>query len=130
MAIKTKNKVNINFNMSSMTDIVFLLLIFFIITSTLINPNSLKLTLPNSDAQGVAKQNVAVAITKDLTYAVNKKVVPFNEIEPLLKAKLQKEKKPAIILYAEKEVPIEEVVKIMDIAKRNKYELVLATSPK
>ncbi len=130
MAIKTKNKVNTNFNMSSMTDIVFLLLIFFIITSTLISPNSLKLTLPNSDVKGDAKQNVAVSITKELSYAINKKMVSFSEIEPLLQAKLQNEEKPAIILHAEKGVPIEEVVRIMDIAKRNKYELVLATSPK
>lgn len=111
-------------------EVKILLLIFFIITSTLISPNSLKLTLPNSDVKGDAKQNVAVSITKELSYAVNKKMVSFSEIEPLLQAKLQNEEKPAIILHAEKGVPIEEVVRIMDIAKRNKYELVLATSPK
>jgi len=56
--------------------------------------------------------------------------VPFNQIEVVLQQKLANEKKPAIILHADKSVPIEEVVKVMDIAKRNKYELVLATSPK
>ncbi|MCC7332335.1 MAG: biopolymer transporter ExbD [Flavobacteriales bacterium] len=130
MALRTKNKVSTNFNMASMTDIVFLLLIFFVITSTLISPNALKLLLPKSSSKTLTKQTVSISISKELDYYVNLQKVTFETIEPELQKQLAGEIEPGIILHAEKSVPIEEVVKVMDIANRNKYKMVLATSPK
>ncbi len=129
MAIKTRNKIQAAFNMSSMTDLVFLLLIFFMITSTLISPNALDLVLPKSSAQTTLHPQVTVSITKDLIFAVNKQVVDFSDIEPILKEKLKNEKKPVIALHADKEVPVEWIVKVMDIARKNRYKVILATSP-
>ncbi|GAB4250101.1 MAG: biopolymer transporter ExbD [Vicingaceae bacterium] len=129
MALRSKNKVSTNFSMSSMTDIVFLLLIFFMITSTLISPNALKLLLPKSSSKTVAKQTISVSITKDLKFAINAKIVPFEQLEAQLTTMLQNEEEPGIVLHAEQGVPIEEVVKVMDIANRHKYKMVLATSP-
>ncbi|MBI2281488.1 MAG: biopolymer transporter ExbD [Bacteroidetes bacterium] len=115
--------------MSSMTDIVFLLLIFFVITSTLISPNALKLLLPKSSSKTLSKQTISVSITKELDYYVNQDKVQFENIEAILKQQLAGEEDPGVILHAEKSVPIEEAVKVMDIANRNKYKLVLATAP-
>ena len=128
MAIRSKNKVTTNFNMSSMTDIVFLLLIFFIIASTLISPNSLDVELPNASHMSPRPQTVSISITKDLLYAVNDNIVNKEDIEAQVIALMQGEENPGIILNADKSVPIENVVVIMDIANRNKFKLVLATA--
>ncbi len=116
--------------MSSMTDLVFLLLIFFMITSTLISPNALDLVLPKSSAQTTRHPQVTVSITDNLIFAVDKQVVDFNQIEPLLKEKLKGVEEPVISLHAEKDVPVDWVVKVMEIARRNRYKVILATSPK
>ena len=131
MAIRSKNKVNTNFNMSSMTDIVFLLLVFFIIASTLISPNALEVLLPKaSSTPGPQKQTVNVSITDDLKYYVNKDEVAEAEIENRLLSLVEGEEDPGIILRAEQSVPIQNVVVIMDIANRNELKLVLATEQK
>ena len=119
--------------MSSMTDIVFLLLIFFMVTSTLIAPNALKLLLPQSNNQTAAKPMTTVSITADLKYYVNDggKVarVAFHEIEPALQKAIGDAPDPYVSLHADKSVPIEQVVKVMNIAKKNKYKMILATAP-
>ena len=130
MAIRSKNKVNTNFNMSSMTDIVFLLLVFFIIASTLISPNALDVVLPKASHTAPRAQTVNVSITQDLKYYVNKDEVTEQEMEAKLLQLVEGEEEPGIISRAEKSVPIENVVVIMDIANRNKLKLVLATAPK
>lgn len=134
MALKRRNKVNAAFSMSSMTDIVFLLLIFFMVTSTLVAPNALKLLLPQSNNQTAAKPITTISITKDLQYWINDdgslKRVAFNEIEPFLQERLGIGNDDIFIsLSAEKSIPLEEVVKIMNIARRNRYKLILATAP-
>ena len=129
MALKSRNKVSPNFNMSSMTDIVFLLLIFFMLTSTLVSPNALKLLLPNSKSKTLEKQTISVSINKDLDFYINENQVIENNLESELKEVLSNQKEPAIILHADKSVDIEHVVKVMDIAYRNKYKIVLATKP-
>ena len=129
MALKSRNKVSPNFNMSSMTDIVFLLLIFFMLTSTLVSPNALKLLLPNSKSKTLEKQTISVSINKDLDFYINENQVIENNLENELKEVLSNQKEPAIILHADKTVGIEHVVKVMDIAYRNKYKIVLATKP-
>ena len=130
MGLRSRNKVSAHFNMSSMTDIVFLLLIFFMLTSTLVSPNALKLLLPSSKAKTLEKQTISISITKDIAFYINENEVSENTIEQELKLLLNKEQEPALILHADKTVAIEHVVKIMDIAYRNKYKIVLATTSK
>jgi len=130
MALRSRNKVSPDFNMSSMTDIVFLLLIFFMLTSTLVSPNALKLLLPNSKAKTLEKQTMSVSITKEIDFFVNEEKVIESNLENQLKLLLENEIEPAIILHTDKSVDIEHVVKVMDIAYRNKYKIVLATKPK
>ena len=129
MAINTRNKINVNFSMASMTDIIFLLLIFFVITSTLVSPNALKVLLPTSSSKTTGKQTASVTITPDLRYYINAKPVQVEFIEAELRKLLAGEEKPGIILHVEKSVPFELAVKIMDIANKNKYQLVIATKP-
>ena len=115
--------------MSSMTDIVFLLLIFFLVTSTLINPNALKLTLPKSSNQLKERPYVTVSITKDLQFYVDGEKVPFAQVEAALAAKMAEKEEPTVSLHCDEGVPIGEVVKVMNIANNNKYRLILATQP-
>ena len=130
MSLKSKNKVSANFSMSSMTDIVFLLLIFFMLTSTLVSPNALKLLLPNSKSTTLEKQTISVSITPEIEYYIEDQKFPFDQLEIQLKKLLENEQEPAIVLHADKTVDIEFAVKVMDIAYRNKYKIVLATNPK
>ena len=130
MSLRSKNKVSANFSMSSMTDIVFLLLIFFMLTSTLVSPNALKLLLPNSKARTLEKQTISVSITPETEYFIEDQKFPFDQLENQLKQRLANEQEPASILQADKTVDIEFAVKVMDIAYRNKYKVVLATNPK
>ena len=127
MSLRSRNKVNPNFNMSSMTDIVFLLLIFFMLTSTLVSPNALKLLLPNSKAKTLEKQTVSISITEEINYFINGKEVAKDNIEKELKIILKDIEDPGIILHADKTVAIEHVVTVMDIAYQNRYKIVLAT---
>ncbi len=130
MALKRSNKLSAAFSMSSMTDIIFLLLIFFMLTSTLVHPNALKLLLPQSSNQTSAKPNTSVSITKDLRYYVETKRVDFEQLEPTLQAKLGENSDMYIALHVDETVPMKEVVKVMNIAKKNKYKLILATRSK
>lgn len=130
MSLRSRNKVSANFSMSSMTDIVFLLLIFFMLTSTLVSPNALKLLLPNSKARTLEKQTLSVSITPEIDYYVGDKQVAIENLEQELKLELTGQEEPAIVLHADKTVDIEYAVKVMDIAYRNKYKVVLATNPK
>lgn len=121
--------------MSSMTDIVFLLLIFFLVTSTLVNPNALKLLLPKSTGQVAAKATVSVSI-KDwgddvYSYHINGDETPvrFDQVEDELIDLLINEEDPTFSIYSDESVPVKEVVAMMNIAKRNHYKVILATSP-
>jgi len=129
MALKRGSKVNPNFSMSSMTDIVFLLLIFFMVSSTLVAPNALKLLLPQSNSQTPAKAITTVSITQDLNFYIEQTPVLFSDLEPILAQKMQGQNEPTISLHVHRSVPMEEVVKVMNIAKNNRYKLVLATQP-
>lgn len=136
MAIKRTTKVDSGFSMSSMTDIIFLLLIFFLITSTLVNPNALKLLLPKSTGQVSAKATVSISIKhwqeeERFTYHINGDETPirFDKIEDELIELLQSEEDPTFSIYADETVPIREVVAVMNIAKRNHYKVIMATSP-
>jgi len=130
MALKSRNKVSAVFSMSSMTDIVFLLLIFFMLTSTLVTTNALDLVLPNSTAQTVKKQRVSVSINENLDYYVDKEQVELQYIESLLIDKLSGQDEKVVVLRVDKTVAIEHAVEVMDIAYRNKFKIVLATQQK
>lgn len=130
MALKRGSKISSAFNMSSMTDVVFLLLIFFMLTSTLVHPNALKLVLPQSKNQASAKPQTSVSITADLRYYVETKRVSYDELEPALAAKLGEQPDMYIALHVDETVPMCEVVKVMNIAKKHKYKLILATRAK
>tara|TARA_R110002050_G_scaffold157357_1_gene285909 strand:- start:2354 stop:2746 length:393 start_codon:yes stop_codon:yes gene_type:complete len=129
MNIRGRNKVSPEFNMSSMTDIVFLLLIFFMIASTLVSTNAIDILLPKASGKTENKKSVAVSIKKDLTYYIDQKRVGESVLENELLAALSSEEKPTIVLRAEKSVPVENVVKVMDIANRNKFKVILAVKP-
>lgn len=132
---KRSTKVLSDTAMSSMTDLVFLLLIFFLITSTLVNPNALKLLLPKSTGQVSAKPAMTVSI-KDwgndtYTYHLNgnETPIPFVDLEDGIVSMLQDQDDPTFSIYADESVPIKEVVAVMNIAKRNHYKVILATQP-
>lgn len=135
MAIKRTVKADPNISMSSMTDIVFLLLIFFLVTSTLVNPNALKLLLPKSTGQVGAKATASVSIKdwgeNQYSYHINgdEEPVAFEDIEAGLNDILQAEEDPTFSIYSDESVPIKEIVQVMNIAKRNHYKVILATSP-
>ena len=129
MAIRSSNKVLPSFSMSSMTDLVFLLLIFFMITSTLVSPNALKLLLPQSNNQTSAKAITSVSIDKNNLFYIETTPVPLLDLERQLQVKLMDAQDPTISLHVDKIVTMEEVVKVMNIAARNKYKLILATAP-
>lgn len=131
MNLRGRNKVSAEFNMSSMTDIVFLLLIFFMIASTTITSNNaLDLVLPKSSGKSDEVKNVAVSVNKNLEYFVDKEKYAENTLEEKLKTMLANESDPTILLHVEEGVPIERAVSVMDIAYRNKFKIVLAVSPK
>ena len=127
MKLKGRNKVSPEFSMSSMTDVVFLLLIFFILTAN--TPNDLDLLLPKSRGKSTNTQNVSVTINRDLEYFVNNEQINKQYIEIELKKALKNQEKPTIILRAEESVAIKEAVNVMDIANRNNYKVILAVRP-
>ena len=129
MVLKTSNKVNVSFSMASMTDLVFLLLIFFMLSSTLVAPNALKLLLPQSKSQTAAKAITTVSITKNHEYYIETTPVNINELEARLQLKLKGEIEPTVSLHVDRSVPMEDVVKVMNIARDNRYKLILATTP-
>jgi biopolymer transport protein ExbD len=129
MNLRSRNKVSADFSMSSMTDIVFLLLIFFMLTSPTITPEALDLILPKAKGKSTNVQSISVSITKDLQFYVDTDRVSSSALEGVLKTRLAGEETPTIILRAEQGVPIEKAVNVMDIANRNKYKIILAVKP-
>ncbi len=127
---KTRNKVSTEFNMSSMTDIVFLLLIFFMLTSTMVTTNALDLVLPKAKGKTDSNKSTSVSIDKDLNFFIDKDKVIEADLENQLLALFANSENKAIVLRAEKSVPHEKVVKVMDIAYRNQIKMVVAVNPK
>lgn len=129
MRLRGRNKVTPEFNMSSMTDIVFLLLIFFMLASTLVTTNAIDILLPKANGKTENKKSVAVSIKKDLTYYIDQKRVGESMLESELVRILSSLDQPTIVLRAERTVPVQEVVNVMDIANRNKFKVILAVKP-
>ena len=131
MDFKTRNKITPNFNMSSMTDIVFLLLIFFMIASTLAkNLNTIDVKLPQAKGKSENRENVSVSIDSQNRFYIDEEFVRKNDINNKLIAKLSKSNKRVIILRSDNKVPVKEIVYVMDIANKNSVKVVLAVKDK
>ena len=131
MNLRRRHKLTPEVSASSMSDIMFFLMLFFLIASTVVNPNVIKLLLPKaSSGQSVAKKTISVSITKDLQYYVEKKLVPADQIEALLNSYIQNQNELTVILYVDQTVTIQDIVNVMDISNKLKVKLVLATDPK
>ncbi len=131
MNLRRRHKIAPEVSTASMNDIMFFLMLFFLIASSVVNPNVIKLLLPKaSSGQSVSKKTISVSITKDLQYYVEKQLVPTSQIEQVLSQYLQKTEELTVILYVDKTVAIQDIVDVMDISNRLKVKLVLATDPK
>ena len=130
MSIGSRNKADMNFSLSGMTDIVFLLLLFFMLVSTLVVPVAMNVLLPQSTNQTSSNPIVTVSITNQLQYLVDDKACAFDQIEILLKEKLGEPKDPPTIrLNADENLDMNEIYSFLEIAKRNKYKVILGTRP-
>ena len=132
--LKRRVKISPAFSMASMTDLIFLLLIFFMITSTMVSPNAIKVLLPQGKQQTSAKPLTRVIIDKNLNlYAAfgNEKEQPLtvDELTPFLKACADREPEMYVALYADESVPYREIVRVLNIANENHFKMVLATRP-
>ena len=136
MAIKTRNKIGVSFNSSSMSDLVFLLLIFFMLTSTLVAPNAIKLLLPSSNSKTMAKQTVTVYINDLFKYYVDETPVTDEDLVPVISSRIGGEADATIVLRSDKSVPVQYVVNVIDAvneinnATQQNHKVILATSPK
>ncbi|HOY31186.1 MAG TPA: biopolymer transporter ExbD [Bacteroidales bacterium] len=136
MAIKMRNKVNADFNLSSMSDLVFLLLIFFMLTSTLVSPNAIKLLLPNSSSKTIAKQTTTVYINDQYQYFLEDKPMPEEALMPSIEAKIATQTDATVVLRTDKSVPVQYVVNVIDAVNQindkhnSKHKVILATQPK
>ncbi|WP_162426274.1 ExbD/TolR family protein [Pontibacter pudoricolor] len=131
MNLRSKNKINPEFNMSSMTDIIFLLLIFFMLTSNFVTPSGLPVSLPSSKTSNIVMQKISISITGDLKYYLNDKPIALEDIEPQLAALLQgtQEGEGVVVLHVDKTVPVEHLARVAGIAANMNAKVTLATLP-
>ena len=135
MSLKRRSRINATFSMASMTDIIFLLLIFFMITSTVVMPNAIKVILPQASRQTSAKPFTRVTVDKYLRYYVatgrqQERRVSFEEITPFLKSVIDQEPEMYVALYADEEVPYREIIRVLNIANENRFKMFLVTRQK
>jgi len=130
MKLKRRNKANAAFSMASLTDIIFLLLIFFVINSEM--PNALKLILPNASGKTPANKSITVSLSNDLIYMVNSKQVSSAELKNALSEEIAKSnsEETTVVLKIDKDVALEKAVEILDIGNQLKVPMILATKPK
>lgn len=135
MAIKPRNKISTAFSMASMSDLVFLLLIFFMLTSTLVSPNAIKLLLPSSSSKTMAKQSVTVYIDSNYNYFVEENPVAREFLVETIGNKLAGQADASIVLRADQSVPVQYVVTLIDAVNQineltgTKHKVILATKP-
>jgi len=135
MAIKSRNKISTAFSMASMSDLVFLLLIFFMLTSTLVSPNAIKLLLPSSSSKTMAKQSVTVYIDSNYNYFVEENPVAREFLVETIGNKLAGQADASIVLRADQSVPVQYVVTLIDAVNQineltgTKHKVILATKP-
>jgi biopolymer transport protein ExbD len=131
MKIKRNRHFKPEVSTSSLNDIMFFLLLFFLIVSTLSNPNVIKLLLPSSKAaQTLSKQQITVSVTKDKSYFIDNQPISFDQIEPILKERISKVQEPTVILRFENSLSVQDLVDVLEIGTRLKVKMVIATNKK
>lgn len=135
MGIKRRHKVSADFSMASMTDVIFLLLIFFMVTSTLVVPNAIKVVLPQSTQQTSAKPLTRITIDENLNYyggygAQRDKPLAYEEIVPFLQECYVLDPEMYVAVYGDKSIPYGEIIKIIDIVNQNNFKMIMVTQPK
>lgn len=126
MNLRGRNKVNASFNMSSMTDIVFLLLIFFMLTSTLVTVSAIDVLLPKAGGKTENKTSVAVSITSKSEFYIDKTKVSEKDLEIEILNKVGPDKQKTLVIRGDQTVPYKNVMKVIDIANKNKLKMILA----
>jgi biopolymer transport protein ExbD len=130
MKIRKDDDFSARVEASSMNDIMFFLLLFFLIVSTLFNPSVVKLTLPNSKkVQTISKQQISLDVTKDLKYYLNNKLIPYDDLENAVKEKVTGLEDPTIVLRVDKSITIQDLVNVLQIGSDLKIKMILATQP-
>ncbi|MBT29108.1 ExbD/TolR family protein [Chondrinema litorale] len=129
MGFQSKNKVDPNFNMSSMTDMIFLLLIFFMLTSNFVTPSGLDISVPSSKASKKVLPKINVGIDKDFKYYVNEVNIPFDLLEDELRYQLSGEEQGVVVISIDKDVPVQYLVNVAGIATKLNAKVTLATKP-
>lgn len=131
MNLRKRQRPHAEVHTSALNDIMFFLLLFFLIASTVTNPNVIKLLLPKSSSgQSVSKKTITVAIDKDLQYFIEKQPVTLEQLGPRIQAYQKQAEELTIVLYVDRSVAIQDVVGVMDTANKLGVKLVLATEPK
>ena len=139
MALKRRNQRKVEFNSSSMSDLVFLLLIFFMLTSTLVAPNAIKLLLPQSSSRTMAKQTVTVYINDKMDYFVGERMVAEEQLQSEILLELNntsKDSEGTVVVRSDKSVPVQYVVNVIDAVNNinnetnQSHKVILATSAK
>ena len=131
MNIKRKRHFKAEVSTSSLNDIMFFLLLFFLIVSSLANPNVIKLLLPNSkSAQNLNKQQISISITKDKKFFIDNRQITFSEIEPLLKSRIDSLQEPTVILRLESSLTVQDLVDVLEIGNRLQVKMLMATNKK
>ena len=131
MKIKRNRHFKPEVSTSSLNDIMFFLLLFFLIVSTLSNPNVIKLLLPSSKAaQTLSKQQITVSVTKDKNYFIDNQPISFDQIESILKERIGKVLEPTVILRFENTLSVQDLVDVLEIGTRLKVKMVIATNKK
>ena len=133
MALKKRNKISAEFSMASMTDMIFLLLIFFMLTSSIVSPNALNLKLPSSTSKTVASPTLSVSITPDDKYFFNGKEMPLSVLEKMVALEVRKggdPKSTTMTIVADKDATVDALANIMELANQLKINAILATELK
>lgn len=130
MNLRGRNKVNPNFNMSSMTDIVFLLLIFFMLSSTLVTVSAIDVLLPKAGGKTENDASVAISITNQSKFYIDKTLVSENNLELEILKKVGADKRKTIVIRGDQNVPYKSVMKVIDLANKNKLKMILAVKGK
>lgn len=126
MNLRGRNRVNASFNMSSMTDIVFLLLIFFMLTSTLVTVSAIDVLLPKAGGKTENKTSVAVTITSKSKFYIDKTQVSEKDLEIEILNKVGPDKQKTVVIRGDQNVAYKNVMKVIDIANKNKLKMILA----
>jgi len=129
MNIRRKRLFKAEVSTSSLNDIMFFLLLFFLIVSSLANPNVIKLLLPNSkSAQNLNKQQITISVTKDKKFFIDSRQINFSEIEPLLRTRIPSLQEPTVILRMEQTLTVQDLADLLEIGNRLKVKMVMATN--